>query len=166
MNEEMAHIQLSSTDLSRFLREKGITAEIIHLEEETHTVAAAAAALGVQPEQIIKSVLFLADGRPILIIANGRTRIDRKQLADYLGVSRRRMKIASADQVLSMTGYQAGALPPFGHQQPIRTLVEEGVAKQDVVYGGGGDTNALMRLTTAELLRIAGADVVSLHEEG
>jgi prolyl-tRNA editing enzyme YbaK/EbsC (Cys-tRNA(Pro) deacylase) len=155
---------LNSTHLAQFIRQRHITAEILHLAVDTPTVGHAAEALGVQPEQIIKSVLFLAAGKPVLVIANGLARISWKRLADHLGVSRRQLKTANAEQVLAITGYVVGAVPPFGHRQQLRTLVEAEVLAQTVVYGGGGEIHALMRLTTAELQRIVGHEVVSLAE--
>ncbi|HIP71885.1 MAG TPA: YbaK/EbsC family protein [Anaerolineae bacterium] len=147
---------LNSNDLARFIEDEGITAVIIRLDTPTKTVTDAAAALGVQPEQIIKSVLFLADGAPVLVITNGLTRIRYKALADFLGLSRRRLKMADAAQVLAITGYVVGSVPPFGHLQPIRTVVDTAVTQlpHTHIYGGGGDINALLQITPAELLRI------------
>lgn len=157
---------LTSIDLQNFIDSQQIEAEFIHLPTHTPTVAAAAAAVEVDPAQIIKSVLFLADKRPVLVIASGLTRIDRKGLADYLGVSRRRVKIANADQVRKYTGYVAGAVPPFGHKEGIRTVVETAVTQlsQPVVYGGGGDVDALLRLTVATLLGVVGSETAYLVE--
>lgn len=131
---------------------------------DTPTVATAAEAVGVQPDQIIKSVLFLADQQPVLVIASGLSRIDRKQLADNLAVSRRRVKIASADQVLAFTGYLAGTLPPFGHQEAIPTVLETSVLTQSMVYGGGGELRTLLRLSVDELKRVVGDRVADLVE--
>jgi len=156
---------MDSTDLARFIAKNQIKADILHLEMETPTVAAAAAAVGVEPAQIIKSVLFLADGQPLLIIANGLSRIAWKTLADYLGVSRKRLKTAKAEQASTITGYAAGAVPPFGHRAPLRTIVETAVYAQSLVYGGGGETNALMRLATAELKRVVGTETAGLSEK-
>ncbi len=145
---------LTSQDLQTFIQAQQIEAEIVHLPEETPTVASAAAALNVEPRQIIKSVLFLADGEPLLVIANGTSRIARKQLADTIGMSRRRVKIASPEQVLAIGGFAVGTVPPFGHRTPFKTVVDSAVAEESLIYGGGGDINALLRLTPAELLRV------------
>jgi prolyl-tRNA editing enzyme YbaK/EbsC (Cys-tRNA(Pro) deacylase) len=155
---------MNSSDLANYVNQQQIAAQIIHLQDETPTVAAAAEALGVLPDQIIKSVLFLADGRPVLVITNGLTRIHRKQLADTLKVSRRRVKMADEAQVLNTTGYPIGAVPPFGHLQPLETLLDGGVLQQDVVFGGGGEINALMRVSTAELRRATGGRVVDIAD--
>lgn len=155
----------NSQILSGFIVENQITAEIVHLEEDTKTVADAAAVLGVAPAQIIKSVLFLAGGEPVIAIAGGTARIAWKRLADYLGVSRRRLKTAKEDQVLEITGYVVGSVPPFGHRQQIRTIVDTAVYKQTTVYGGGGDINALLRIDVSELRRTVGDETANLSEK-
>lgn len=155
---------MNSTDLARYIEQNEIEAEILHLQSGTPTVAAAAAALGVQPEQIIKSVLFLADGRPVLVIANGLTRVHRKQLADALAMSRRRVKMADGQQVEAITGYPIGAVPPFGHPQRLYTLLDQGVLQEEVVFGGGGEINALMRVTVPELQRATGGRIVDIAD--
>ncbi|RMG94469.1 MAG: YbaK/EbsC family protein [Chloroflexi bacterium] len=157
-------IVLTSADLAEFVARNQIAAKIVHLPVQTPTVAAAADALGVSPAQIIKSVLFLADGEPVLVVARGPNRIAWKRLADYLGVSRRRLKTADAAQVLAITGYPVGAVPPFGHRQRLRTVVETAVYDQAVVYGGGGEMNALMQLRTTELRRVVGGETAELAE--
>ena len=153
---------MDSSDLSSFIGARNISAQIIHLPVETPTVAAAAEAVGVRPEQIIKSVLFMADGQPVLVVANGLTRIHRKRLATVLKMSRRRVKIASGEQVLDITGYAVGSVPPFGHPTPLRTLLDQGVLTETIVYGGGGESNALMRLTPTELQQVVIGQVVDI----
>ncbi len=157
---------LTSTDLGKFIETQDIAAQILFLDEPTPTVQIAAQVLGVQAAQIIKSVLFLADGEPVVVVASGLDRLDRKGLADYLGVSRRRVKIASAEKVLTHTGYVAGSVPPFGYASPIRTLVETAVTNLPYthIYGGGGDVNALLKLTVAELQKVVGTETAELKE--
>jgi prolyl-tRNA editing enzyme YbaK/EbsC (Cys-tRNA(Pro) deacylase) len=152
----------NATDLAHYIQEQGITAELIHLPEETPTVEAAAAAVNAHPDQIGKSILFLADDGPFLIIANGLNRVDYKQLADYLGMSRRRLKLAKAPEVLAITGYPVGTVPPFGHNQTLPTIIEANVMAQQELYVGGGEINALIHLTTAELQRATQAPIIPL----
>jgi prolyl-tRNA editing enzyme YbaK/EbsC (Cys-tRNA(Pro) deacylase) len=152
----------NATDLAYYIQEQGITAELIHLPEETPTVEAAAAAVNAHPDQIGKSILFLADDAPYLIIANGLNRVDYKQLADYLGMSRRRLKLAKAPEVLAITGYPVGTVPPFGHNQTLPTIIEGNVMAQQELYVGGGEINALIHLTTAELQRATQAPIIPL----
>ena len=155
---------MTSEDLQRYIDLHGIEATILPMAEHTPTVPDAARALGVQTHQIIKSLVFRIKDDPILVINNGEGRVDRRKLAAYLGVGRGRVKFAAADQVLEITGYVVGSMPPFGHKQKLRTLIDDAVGKLNVVYGGGGDINAMMRLSSKELLRVSAAEVVALSE--
>ena len=154
---------MNEKDLTHFIYQQGIEAELVFLETETPTVEAAAAAVGVLPDEIGKSILFLAGGQPVLVIANGMTRVGYKALADYLGISRRKVKLANASQVLEMTGYPVGTVPPFGHKAPLRTILEAGVIGQEELYAGGGSIQALVRIKVSELVRVTAAPIISLQ---
>lgn len=156
---------MDAGDLARFAREAGIAAEVVRLAVETPTVAAAAAAVGAGVEQIVKSLLFLVAGEPVLVVANGETRVDYKRLAAHLGVSRRRVKLADGAQVRQILGYEVGAVPPFGHKRPVRTVVEAGVLMQEEIWAGGGSIDTLVRLRVAELRRVVGEETARLTEE-
>lgn len=153
---------LTSADLAAFITRHGIAAEIVKLPTHTPTVEAAAWVLGVSTSQIVKSLVFLVDGRPILVIANGTARVDVKKIAAHFGVGRKRARLADADTVLAVTGYLAGAVPPFGHKQPLPALLDPGVLAQSEVYAGGGDIDALLHITPDELRRVTGAQLVSV----
>jgi len=155
-------MMLTSTDLQTFITEYGLSATILHLAEETATVPDAARVLGVLPEQIIKSLVFLVREKPVLAIANGTHRVDARRLATRFGVGRKRVKLASAERALAITGYPVGAMPPFGHKTPLPTFVDLPVMALPLLYGGGGDRHAMLRLTPAELLAATGAEVLSL----
>ncbi|MCF8080255.1 MAG: YbaK/EbsC family protein [Desulfobacterales bacterium] len=155
---------LNRNDLQQFLDENRIAAKIISLPVHTATVAAAADALGVAEDQIIKSLVFRIDEAPLLVINNGLTRVDRKKVAAIMGVGRKRVKFASPEQALAITGYGVGAMPPFGHRTRLRTVVDAAVMELDEIYGGGGSIDAMMRLTPDELMRITAAQVVEISE--
>jgi prolyl-tRNA editing enzyme YbaK/EbsC (Cys-tRNA(Pro) deacylase) len=155
---------LTSADLQRFIEEQRITATILPMARHTPTVADAAMALGVDTAQIIKSLVFLVDETPLLVINNGLARVDRRKLGAILGVGRKRVRFASPERALAITGYIVGSMPPFGHCQLLQTLVDTAVAGLDMIFGGGGDIDAMMRLTPAELLRVTAAQVCTLSE--
>lgn len=157
--------RLDSTHLAQFIEAHNIQAELLHFEVQTPTVAVAAEVAGVEPEQIVKSVLFMADGEPILALATGTSRIAWKLLADYLGISRKKLKMANATQVLEITGYVVGSVSPIGQRHQLRTIVEATIPTLDTVLAGGGELNALLKLKTAELLRLVKGEVVKLVEE-
>jgi prolyl-tRNA editing enzyme YbaK/EbsC (Cys-tRNA(Pro) deacylase) len=90
--------------------------------------------------------------------------VDRKKLATVLGVGRKRVKFASAEQALAITGFVVGSMPPFGHRQMLRTLVAPAITRLDLIYGGGGDIDAMMRLTPSDLMRVTGAEMTNVSE--
>lgn len=151
-------------DLAAFMEDQNIEGKIVFLKEETPTVESAAAAVGVIPEQIGKSLLFLTPGEPVLVIACGTTLVSYKRLAQYLGINRKKLKLAKPEEVLSISGYPVGTVPPFGHRRPLSTLIERDVINQKDLYAGGGAINALVHLSTDELRRVTKAEIVTLHD--
>jgi prolyl-tRNA editing enzyme YbaK/EbsC (Cys-tRNA(Pro) deacylase) len=162
---------MDDRDLEAFLAARALTGEMIRLNGSTPTVEAAAQALNTTVERIVKSLLFLVDPgdgdlQPVLVIANGTSRVDYKLVAGCLGVSRRRVKLADAASVKTFTGYPVGAVPPFGHPSPLPTLIDRRVLAQAEVYAGGGAAGALLRITPAEIVRATQAKPVDVIEEG
>ena len=155
---------MDRTDLQTFIDDQQIQATILPLSEHTLTVGDAARALAVNTDQIIKSLVFHIDGKPLLVINNGLARVDRRKLAAHLGVGRKKVKFASPDTAFALTGFVVGSMPPFGHKQKLRTLVDTAVTELDIIYGGGGDIDAMMRLTSDELLKVSQAEVVPFSE--
>lgn len=154
----------SSDDLQRFIEANRIEATILPMAGHTPTVSDAARELEVGTDCIVKSLVFLNDDSPLLVVASGLSRVDRRKLAALLGVGRKKVRFATAEQALALTGYVVGSMPPFGHRQRLRTLVDPAVAALETVYGGGGDIDAMMRLTSRELIRAAAAEVHPLSE--
>jgi prolyl-tRNA editing enzyme YbaK/EbsC (Cys-tRNA(Pro) deacylase) len=156
--------QLTPQDLEAYLKQHEIDSEIILLEVHTPTVEAAAEAVSVSPDQIVKTLLFLVDGEAVLVIANGTGRIDRRLLGKHFGVSRKKTKFADPDTVIELTGYPVGAVPPIGHKTPIPALIDPDILEQEFVYGGGGADSALCRFKPEDILAHNQAEVVSLQE--
>ncbi|MCX6029550.1 MAG: YbaK/EbsC family protein [Chloroflexi bacterium] len=152
----------SGQALARFTADHGIAAELVVPPVETPTVVAAAAALGIEPGQVIKSLLFLVRDEPVLVIASGAAPVDRSILAGRFGVGKKQIKLADAETVARLTGYPVGGVPPFGHPAPILTLLDRAVLAWDVIYGGGGDERTLLRIAPGELARVTGAELITL----
>lgn len=152
---------LTTDDLAATIAGRGIAAELVRPPQATPTVAAAAEAMSVSPDAIIKSVLFIVrKNDPLLVIANGERRIQPRLIAERLQVGKKQVKMASPAEVLRWTGFPAGGVPPFGHPQPLRTWLDPAVLEQPAVYGGGGAETVLLRIDTAELLAVTGAEVI------
>lgn len=157
-------LPLTPQDLEMHLTEHHIDGELIHLSVPTPTVETAAEAVGVSPDQIVKSLLFIIDGQPVLVIASGLGRIDRRLLGSHFGVSRKKTSFADSETVLALTGYPVGAVPPLGHREKLRVLVDPSVLEHETVFGGGGSDTTLLRLHSQDILRFTQAEVVPLQQ--
>jgi prolyl-tRNA editing enzyme YbaK/EbsC (Cys-tRNA(Pro) deacylase) len=126
------------------------------LPDAVHTAAAAAAALGVDVGQIANSLIFDADGEPLLVLTSGAHRVDTGRLAAGLGVAA--LKRATPEFVRGHTGQPIGGVAPLGHPKPLRTLVDTHLSAYGEIWAAGGVPRAIFPTTYAELLRItAGA---------
>ncbi len=147
--------------LHEYIREAAVDAEVIRLPGGTATVERAAEALGVTADRVIKSLLFRAkDGECVLVIAAGTARVDAKKLGAVTGKDR--WRLAAPDVVQAVTGYPAGGMPPIGHASKVRVLMDTKAAALDVVYGGGGELDAMVRIRIADIRRLTGAEVHDL----
>lgn len=160
---------LVPSDFEHYIAANNIEATLIYPDGETPTVPAAAEALGCTPDQVIKSLLFLVkqngdEREPALIIAAGTNRVDYRALAGVFDVSRKDVRMASFDEVLEITGYPAGGVPPFGHHKLLPTYVDRSVLDNEVVFGGGGDDETMLRIGVEELLRVTNATTVDVVE--
>jgi prolyl-tRNA editing enzyme YbaK/EbsC (Cys-tRNA(Pro) deacylase) len=160
----MSPDKLGATELGRYMQAQGVQGQILHLDVPTPTVEAAAQAVSARPEQIIKSILFMVDAQPVLAIACGLSTIGRRPIADLFSVGKKRVRLATAQQVLEISGFEVGAMPPFGHRQPLRTLIDRRVLEVPEAYAGGGAENALVRLNPQEIQRVTGAEILDLLE--
>jgi prolyl-tRNA editing enzyme YbaK/EbsC (Cys-tRNA(Pro) deacylase) len=125
------------------------------------TVDAAAAAIGVHPDQIFKSILFQSPaGRCVLVVACGAARVDPRRVADLTGIQG--LKLAKPAVVFARTGYPAGGTPPIGHRERLPVLVDTRVAAQEWGYAGGGRPELLIHLRSADIIRVTGAMVADL----
>jgi Cys-tRNA(Pro) deacylase len=156
---------LTSTPLEQFIVSQGIQGRIIKLSVPTPTVETAAEAVGTTVDRIVKSLLFIIEGQPTLVITSGTKRVDHKKIAQFFGVSRKRVKLADPQTVLTVTGYDVGAVPPFGHPQRLTVILEESIFQQELVYAGGGSIKALLEINPQEILRVTGAIVLNLQSD-
>ena len=109
------------------------------MEESTATAQEAATALGCAQGQIAKSLVFVADGDPVVCVASGAHRVDIDLLADTLDVAEIRQ--ASPDEVRAATGYCVGGVPPFGHDLPV--VLDEDLLRHERIWAAGGDGHSL-----------------------
>jgi Cys-tRNA(Pro)/Cys-tRNA(Cys) deacylase len=150
-------------DLADFILEHDLQAEIVSPGAHMPTVDAAAAAMKVRPDQIFKSIFFQAkDGQCTMVIACGNGRVDLKRVQALTGLQG--LRLAKPDVVFAKTGYPAGGTPPVGHREKFPVIVDTRVAAQEWGYAGGGQPEFLVKITSADIIRLTSAavhDVVS-----
>jgi prolyl-tRNA editing enzyme YbaK/EbsC (Cys-tRNA(Pro) deacylase) len=130
----------------------GQRSEVRMLSDAASTAALAAAALGVEVGQIANSLIFNADGEPLLILTSGAHRVDVAKVTAALGLGA--LKRATPEFVREHTGQTIGGVSPVGHPKPVRTLVDVDLAGYDEIWAAGGIAHAVYPTTYAELVRI------------
>lgn len=143
------------------LRALDIEARPVEFAESTHTSADAAAAIGTTVAQIAKSLVFLADGEPVLVIASGVNRVDTKKVGALLGAHITR---ADADAVRQATGFPIGGVAPVGHTTPLRTLIDEDLLAYTSIWASAGAPNAVFETTPTDLVTMTGGHVADIKE--
>jgi len=151
----------TSQTVRDFIAARHIRARVLPMPEDTHTAEDSARALGTDTAHIAKSLLaHLSDARFVLCIVRGDQRLDRRKLCAAAGA--KRMSLATAEEVLEVTGYPVGAVPPLALKAAVPTYLDRSVLEVPVVYCGGGEVDALLEISTEELGRVTGAEVVDL----
>jgi prolyl-tRNA editing enzyme YbaK/EbsC (Cys-tRNA(Pro) deacylase) len=132
----------------------GVRGEIRMLAEEVRTAALAAAQLGVEVGAIANSLVFDADGGPLLVLTSGAHRVDTARVAALVGVGE--LRRAAPDFVRAATGQSIGGVAPVGHPRPLRTLVDVDLAAYEVVWAAGGIPHTVFPTSYEELVRVTG----------
>ncbi len=159
----MTELHPNTVRVKDALTASGATAEIRLLDESARTAAQAAAALGVEVGQIANSLVFDADGEPLLVLTSGRHRVDVPRLAGMAGA--REVRRADPDFVREHAGVAIGGVAPIGHPQPLRTFIDTALADYDVVWAAAGHTHAVFSTTFDELVRITGGTPADVGAE-
>lgn len=141
-------------------RELGLTVELKTLANSTATVKEAAAAIGCEPGQIAKSIVFVMDGEPVVVVASGRHRIDQGKVCDALDCAEGRQ--ASAHEVRAATGFPIGGVPPIGHGLPV--VFDTALLEYELIYAAGGDGNTLFEVAPRTLAGCVHALVAPVGE--
>lgn len=138
------------------LSELGVRGVVRALDDAARTAAQAAAQLGVDQAQIANSLVFSADGRPVLVLASGGHRVDTAKVASIVGAEK--VDRADADFVRAHTGFAIGGVAPVAHPEPLQTLVDTALAAYDEVWAAAGHPHTVFPTTYDELLAITGGE--------
>jgi prolyl-tRNA editing enzyme YbaK/EbsC (Cys-tRNA(Pro) deacylase) len=129
----------------------GLPSELTTFDASTHTAQAAADAVGCELGQIVKTLFFLAGGRPTLVLVAGDRACDTALLAQLVGVGRKKLKMGSPDEVLEYTGYAVGGVSPVGAVKPCDVVVDQSLQRFDRVWAAG-DGNTVFPAETKALV--------------
>ena len=148
--------------IDRFIGEaeaSGLDIEVQRYPDGTRTAADAAAAVGCKIDQIVKSLVFMADVRPILILCSGARRVDEEKLAEYIGTE---IRIAGASEVRAATGYAIGGPPPLGHTVPLKTVVDPHLMEFEEIWAAAGTPDSVFPIQPKELVKATSGAVVAV----
>ena len=136
--------------------------QIVLFDESTHTSELAAAAVGVEVAQIAKTLMFLADGAPVLVVACGDRKINAKKLGKELNA--KKVRFADADSVLQHTGFEPGGVCPFGLDESITICLDQSLYDYHIVYAAAGTANSALPVAPERLREILTARVVDVAQ--
>jgi Cys-tRNA(Pro)/Cys-tRNA(Cys) deacylase len=147
--------------LKNFIQDHQISCEHLSFSECCHSVAEAAQAAGVTPQDFVKNVC-LVDPRGSIVVAivKGEDRVDTSRVAKVLGV--KKVRIATAEEMLEKTGYPCGGTPSFSY--PARFLIDERVMEMEAVYSGGGSEYSLTKMRPADLVKANQGEIVRIRK--
>ena len=146
------------------LRELGVSGDVRELPEPAPTAATAAAQLGCDVGAIANSLVFNADGVPLLVLTSGAHRVDTGRVAALVGASK--VKRADPDFVRQSTGQVIGGVAPVGHPAPLRTLVDQHLGSHDVIWAAAGHPHMVFPTSFGELVRITGGTPATVSADG
>jgi prolyl-tRNA editing enzyme YbaK/EbsC (Cys-tRNA(Pro) deacylase) len=138
----------------------GLEIEVREFPEGTRTAGDAAAAIGCEVAQIVKSLIFVVDGDPVVALVSGPNRLDEAKLAVAVGGSE--VRRADADLVRAATGFPIGGVPPFGHPSPLRCALDADLLAFDEVWAAAGTPRHVFRTSPHDLVRATGAPTADL----
>lgn len=134
-------------------------------EASTHTAQEAADAVGCELGQIVKTLFFMADGRPTVALVAGDRQADTSALATLLGVGRKKLKMGTPEQVLATTGYAVGGVAPVGWPQQCDTIADESLQRFSEIWAAAGAPNAVFPASTQQLIEAIGAQWASIVKD-
>jgi prolyl-tRNA editing enzyme YbaK/EbsC (Cys-tRNA(Pro) deacylase) len=140
----------------------GLDVTVERFPEGTRTAADAARAVGCDVGQIVKSLVFVADDEPILVLAAGSNRVDVARVRDELGV--RDVRRATGDEARDATGFAIGGVPPFGHARPLTVLLDRDLLGHERVWAAAGLPDAVFPIAPDALATASGARVADVAE--
>ncbi|GAA2060322.1 YbaK/EbsC family protein [Streptomyces albiaxialis] len=162
MTEQAPQVPAAHPRFAQALASLGLSdVEVRSFPDATRTAKEAADAIGCELSQIVKSLIFEADGEPVLVLMDGSSRVDVARVSEALGAT---VKRANAATVRAATGYAIGGVPPFGHVTEMRVLADRGLLAHETVWAAAGTPHTVFPLPPKELVEHAGGTLVDVRE--
>jgi prolyl-tRNA editing enzyme YbaK/EbsC (Cys-tRNA(Pro) deacylase) len=161
MNDQKS-LKKSAQSVQDALDAKNIKASVIELPSSTRTAQDAAQSINCEIGQIVKSLIFKTknSGEPILILASGPNRVNEAKIEECIG---ERIVKADADFTKEVTGFAIGGIPPIGHKQPIRTLIDQDLMNHQEVWAAAGTPNAIFCIQSNNLQELTHGEIIAIY---
>lgn len=157
---------LTPSHVQRVLDGYNLDLKVQHYDTSTATSELAAAAIGCVLGQIAKSLCFMVNGMPVLVVAAGDQRVDTRKLSAHFGVGRKKIKTASAEQCVAVFGYAPGGVCPVGHRTPdIPILLDDTLQRFEIVFAAAGAPDANFGLSPDQLQQITAGTWMDVRQE-
>ncbi|MEO8632613.1 MAG: YbaK/EbsC family protein [Chloroflexota bacterium] len=145
-----------------FAAERGVTLEVRRFPASTRTASDAAREIGVEVGRIVKSLVFVADGRSVVALCCGDRRVSEERLREAVGATA--VRRTTADEAKRFTGYAIGGVPPFAHETACETVIDQDMSRFETVWAAAGLPDAVFEIAVADLRRISDAKSARIAE--
>jgi Cys-tRNA(Pro) deacylase len=143
-----------------YAADRGTSIEIRRFAATTRTAEDAARQIGTQVERIVKSLVFIADGRPLIVLCSGDKRVSVKRLEDELRA--KSVRRATADEAKAHTGFPIGGVPPFGHARELEVVADSALSRFEEVWAAAGLPDAVFEIAVDDLVRLSAARIAAV----
>ena len=144
----------SWNNAKRYLADRGYADRVMEFDQSSATVELAAEAVGTEPARIAKSLTFMLDDGPVMILAAGDAKVNNSK---YKGIFQKKARMLTREEVHDLVGFDVGGVCPFGIKDGVKVYLDESLKRFDTVYPAAGDAASAVRLTCDELLDLSGA---------
>ena len=147
---------LTPADVQAALDSFGFGIQMIFFDDSTATSQMAADKIGCELAQFVKSLAFIVDEQPILVLASGDQRVDDRKIAALYNVGRKKVRVATPEECIAIYGYAPGGVPPLGHRTlGIPTYLDDMLQRHEQLYAAGGAHNAIFPVTRTQLVQLS-----------
>ncbi|MCB9453912.1 MAG: YbaK/EbsC family protein [Anaerolineaceae bacterium] len=158
--------ELTPKDVQAALDALNLGIQIRFFANSTATSQQAADNIGCELGQIVKSLAFMIDGQPVIILASGDQRVDDKKLATLFAVGRKKVRVASPEQCVEIYGYAPGGVPPLAHRTPnLPIYIDDSLQRYEQVYAAGGAHNAIFPIKLDQLAQVTGGQFADVARQ-